>query len=81
MTSVNCAISARAQNSLNDIDVKQEASKAIEKLKEKTGVTVPTDVVNALEGVDVNQVTSVLKDKCAKVSGSDAAYEQAEVSH
>lgn len=60
--------------------MKQEANKAIEKFKEKTGVTVPTEVVNAIEGVDVNQVTSVFKDKCAKESGSDGAYQEVEVS-
>jgi hypothetical protein len=49
-------------------------------LKEKTGVTVPTEVADAIEGFDAGQVTSVLKDKCAKVSGSDAAFEEAQVS-
>lgn len=58
---------------------KDEAHKAIDEIQRKTGVTVPTDVANAIEGFDAGQVTSVLKEKCVKVSGSDAAYEQAEV--
>lgn len=48
-------------------------------MQNATGVTIPPDILNAVEGVDFNQVTNVLKEKCAKNSGSDAAYEEAEV--
>lgn len=59
---------------------KEEVKKGLDEISKKVGVTVPTDVANAIEGFEVGQVTSVLKEKCVKVSGSDAAYEQAEVS-
>lgn len=59
--------------------MKQEADKAINKLK-GFGVTVPTEVSDAIQGIDVQQVQTALKEKCAKISGSDAAYLQAEVS-
>lgn len=43
-------------------------------------MSVAPELVNAIEGFDVNQVTQKLKDKCIQNSGSDAAYEEAEVS-
>lgn len=42
-------------------------------------MSIAPDIINAVEGVDFNQVTNVLREKCVKNSGSTAAFEEAEV--
>lgn len=56
------------------------ANEILGNVTDKLGVSVAPELVNAIEGFDVNQVTQKLKDKCIQNSGSDAAYEEAEVS-
>lgn len=66
---------AFASQNLPDI----RANEILGNVTDKFGVSVAPDLVNAIEGVDINQVTTVLREKCVKNSGSDAAYEEAEV--
>lgn len=57
---------------LENIDINQIKSQLPE------GLDIPKDFLNTtLPSIDVENTVEIIKEKCIKVSGSDAAYEEA----